>query len=359
MTRRDLLKTGAALGSGLLLGGTNVTPVEAKKNPMNILNPADALAGDYTSETVRFLSAGTEIVGVLFRPKGKAGRRPAIPILGPFGFVKEQAPAQYAAHLADAGFITLIFDPRFSGESAGTPRRYESPSAKIADVRAALDFLSSRIEVDPDRLGALGICQGSSEMIAAAAQDARIKTLVTVSGQYIYPHNIAGFFSGGGLTREERIERGRKAKKKFDVTGEVDYTEVVSLTDKNAGLPWKPIHDWYMPWVTDKWGEKSRWENRYATMSDAEVWAFSVDDHAPHVSVPTLIIHGEKSDGGVAAARHVFDLLPIKDKTLTIVPGVFHTRFYDDPLVVDPAAAEVAAWFHTHLTREADAKGKG
>ena len=187
-------------------------------------------------------------------------------------------------------------------------------------------------------------------MIAAAAQDSRIKTLVLVSGQYIYPKNIAGFFSGGGLTREARIERGKKARANFEARGEVDYTEVVSLTDKNAGLPWKPIHDWYNPWTTDKWGEKSRWENRYTTMSDAEVWTFNVDDHAPKVSVPTLIIHGEMSDGGIEAAQHVFDLIPGKDKTLKIVPGVFHTRFYDDPLVVDPSAADVAAWFDTHLT---------
>ena len=79
------------------------------------------LTSDYTTEHVRFQSAGTEVVGLLFLPKGSTDSRPAIPILGPFGFVKEQAPAQYAARLADAGFVTLIFDPRFSGESGGDP----------------------------------------------------------------------------------------------------------------------------------------------------------------------------------------------------------------------------------------------
>jgi len=309
-------------------------------------------SGGYTTESIHFLSSGTRIIGTLFIPIGAPVRNAAIAILGPFGFVKEQAPAQYASRLADAGFITLIFDPRFSGESDGTPRRFESPSHKIEDVHAALDFLSNHAAVDTDRLGVLGICQGSSEMIAVAASDPRVKTLVTVSGQYIYPQNIDGFFGESGMTREQRIARGRAARDRFESTGETLYTEVVSLTDKKAGLPWKPIHDWYIPWTTDKWGAKSRWENRYATMSDAEVWTFNVEDVAHKVSVPTLMIHGERSDGGPEAARHVFDLLPAKDKILKIVPGVFHTRFYDDPLVVDLAAHDVATWLNKHLVTD-------
>jgi len=259
------------------------------------------------------------------------------------------SPAEYGSRLADAGFITLIFDPRYSGESGGSPRRYESPTAKIADVRAALDYLESRPEVDRHRLGAVGVCQGCSEMIAAAAVDSRIKTLVTISGQYIYPKNIDAFFAQSGVTRQQRIERGQQAKAKFDATGEVEYTEVISLTDKSCGLPWKQIHDWYNPWLTEKWGEKSRWENRYTTMSNAEVWAFNVEEHASRVKVPTLMIHGEMSDGGPEAAQHTFGLIAAKDKELVIVPGVFHTRFYDDPLVIDPAAARVVAWFNRHL----------
>ncbi len=320
-SRRRVLKAGAVIVCGVLLGEKNVT--EASMQRTNIgLN-----IHGYKTKSVRFPSNGVELVGTLFLPLVNAGNLPAITILGPFGFVKEQAPAQYASRLAENGFAVLIFDPRFSGESGGTPRRHESPSAKITDVRASLDYLITRSEVDGDRLGVLGICQGSSEMIAVAAQDRRVKTLVTVSGQYIYPKNIDSFFSGGGMTREARIERGKKAKAKFEANGEVEYTDVVSPTDKNVGLPWKPIHDWYNPWTTEKWGQKSRWENRYTTMSDAEVWTFDVDDHAPKVSVPTLVIHGEISDGGPESAQHVFELIGAKKKNLHIVPGVFTHAF--------------------------------
>lgn len=306
--------------------------------------------GAYDSQRVQLESHGVKIVGLLYTPHIATAPYPAIVILGPFGAIKEQSPMEYATRLVRDGFVTLIFDPRYSGESGGEPRRLESPKAKIEDVRAALNFLQTLPQVDTNKLAALGICQGSSEMIAATAIDSRIKVLATVSGQYIYPQNIDGFFSGGGLTREQRIARGKAAQAKFDATGQVDYTEVVSLTDKNVGLPWKPIYDWYHPWTTDKWLKPSRWENRYATMSDLEVWSFNVDDFTPKISVPTLIIHGEMSDGNVDAAQHVFNKLTVQDKRLVIVPDVFHTRFYDDPSVIDPATAEVSLWFTEYLS---------
>ena len=302
----------------------------------------------YGVETVRFRSGDEPLAGLLFRPV-RSDPAPGIVVLGPFGFVKEQAPMQYATRLAREGYAVLIFDPRHSGESGGTPRRLESPSAKIADTVAALDWLCVQPGVDRTRLVALGICQGASEMVAVAAGDRRVRALALVSGQYLYRENLQGFFGGGGPTLDDRIARGQAAKAKFAATGAVDYTPVVSLDDKAAGLPWPPIHDWYQPWTTAKWGAPSRWENRYATMSDAEVWTFDVDAHAAKVSAPTLLVHGEQSDGGVAAVRHVHAHLAAADKRLVIVDGVFHTRFYDDPIVVDPAAAEVAAWFDQHL----------
>ena len=302
----------------------------------------------YRIERVTFASAGVPVVGLLFVPDG-AERAPGVVALGPFGFVKEQAPMQYATRLAREGFVVLIFDPRYSGESGGEPRRLESPSAKIEDVRNAIRWLARRPEVDPARIGALGICQGASEMIAVAADDPAIRAVALVSGQYLYRENLLGFFGGGGPTLDQRIARGKAALAKFKESGAVDYTPVVSIGDKSVGLPWPPIHDWYQPWTTAKWGEPSRWENRYATMSDAEVWTFDVDSYASRLGKPTLIVHGEQSDGLVVAARHVHDLISAPQKLLVIVNDVFHTRFYDDPIIVGPAAAQAAAWFDAHL----------
>ena len=310
--------------------------------------PGPGKSFGYRVEKVQFDSAGTSLVGLLFLPD-REGRSPALVALGPFGFVKEQAPMGYATRLAREGFAVLIFDPRYSGESGGSPRRLESPAAKIADARAALRWLATRSEVDPERIGVLGICQGASEMIAVAAADEHVRAVALVSGQYLYRENLLGFFGGGGPTLDDRIARGRVALARHEKDGSVDYTPVVATEDKAVGLPWPPIHDWYQPWTTAKWGEPSRWENRYATMSDAEVWTFDVDQHARNLRKPTLLVHGEHSDGGVAAVKHVHDAIAAADKRLVVVDDVFHTRFYDDPIVVGPAAAEVAAWFGTHL----------
>jgi len=304
----------------------------------------------YWIERVSFQSDGDTIVGTLFMPVGGARPSLGVVILGPFGFIKEMAPAEYATRLARSGFAVLIFDPRFSGESGGTPRRLESPRAKIADTVAAISFLASRPEVNPSLIATLGICQGASEMIAVAASDARVKALALVSGQYLYRENLEGFFGGGGPSLDQRIARGKVSKARFEADGTVDYISVVDSHDKSVGLPWPPINDWYHPWTTSKWGAPSRWENRYASMSDAEVWTFDVYEHATQLMCPTLMIHGEQSDGYIAAAEHIFKRITSPKKQLTILPSVFHTRFYDDPLVVDSSAAEVANWFNIQMT---------
>ena len=347
--RRSLLQSGALGGAALALGlpalparGATTPPPASPSKGQPPMHPP-------TTERVQFTSGGEKVVGLLCLPEGGGAPRPGVVLLGPFGFVKEQSPAEYATRLAKAGFAALIFDPRCSGESGGTPRRHEDPAQKIADAQAAIRWLAARPEVDSARLGALGVCQGCSEMIAVAAAEPRIKALTLISGQYLYRENLEKFFGGGGPTLDQRIARGRAAKERYAAKGQVDYTEVVSLTDKAAGLPWPPIHDWYMPWTTEKWGAPSRWENRYTTMSDAEVWTFDVDMHAQKLKTPTLIVHGEQSDGGPEAAQHVYARIPATDKRIDIVPGIFHTRFYDDPLVIEPAAASAIDWFNHHL----------
>lgn len=152
-----------------------------------------------------------------------------------------------------------------------------------------------------------------------------------------------GLFSNGGPNVEERIARGKEARKRFLETGIVDYTPVVDAGRKDVGLPYKEIYDWY-----HKWENISAWENRYTTMSDAEVWTFNINEYTKQLSVPTCIIHGERSDGGPKAAQHVYDDIKC-DKKLTILPNVFHTRFYDDPIIVDVAVDNAVFWLKEKL----------
>ena len=298
---------------------------------------------------MRIPAGGAELAAALFRPAGRQGRLPGVVIAGPFGSVKEQSPVQYATRLAAAGYACLVFDARGSGESGGEPRRTESPSGRATDIHAATTALAADPGTDPARVGALGICQGASYMIAAAAGDPRIRTLACVSGQYLYRENLEGFFGGGGPTLDQRIARGQAALARQQAGGAVEYIPVISPTDRAVALPWPQINDWYARWDGVGWGARTRWENRVTAASDAEVWTMDARVPAEKLRVPTLIVHGEQSDGFVAAAKTMHGALTVADRKLVIVPGVFHTRFYDDPEVVDGAVGELLAWFEGRL----------
>jgi len=215
--RRELLRTGLALSAFPLFGCAARPPVGLVSTPSRrtTVRSTPLPWPDVTVERVTFPSAGVTLAGDLYIPSKISAPAPAVPILGPFAYVKEQSPAQYAARLAAQGFIALAFDCRGHGESGGAPRRFESPSLKTADTIAAIDYLASRPDVDRARIHALGICQGASTMLAVAADDARVRTLANVAGGYLL----------GGLNPwlRARIERGATAKTKLESTGEVDY----------------------------------------------------------------------------------------------------------------------------------------
>ena len=316
--------------------------------PSAIAETSPARKG-WVRRNIVFQSNGVELHGALFRPAGVDGKLAAIVITGPYGSVKEQSPMQYATRLAMAGYACLIFDATGSGASGGSLRHNEGPTQRAADIRAATDALISDPGTDAARMGALGICQGASYMMFAVAADPRYKALACVSGQYLYRENLEGFFSGGGPTLDQRIARGRAAKARECAGGAVEYIPVISPTDKSVALPWPQINDWYARWDGIGWGARTSWENRVTVSSDADVWTVDVRLPAAKLAVPTLILHGEQSDGFVIAARTMYDALTVKDRKLVIEPGIFHTRFYDDPEIVDGAVSEAVEWLGARI----------
>lgn len=124
---------------------------------------------------------GITLAADLYKPKNVSGKLPAIAVSGPFGAVKEQSSGIYAKQLAERGFLTIAFDPSFTSESGGTPRYVASPDINTEDFSAAVDYLSNRVDVDPEHIGILGICGWGGMAINAAAVDTRIKATVAVT----------------------------------------------------------------------------------------------------------------------------------------------------------------------------------
>ncbi|WP_344222999.1 alpha/beta hydrolase [Lapillicoccus jejuensis] len=310
--------------------------------------------GRYRVEAVSFPSGDTTLRGNLYVPLDIEAPTPAVPVLGPYCYVKEQAPVQYATRLASQGLVALAFDAATHGASDGLPRRHEVPLAKVADARAALDFLQSRPEVDAARLAVLGVCEGASEMLRLAVDDPRVTAIAAISGHYRDADNdidLAGgeTLANGHISRSEvrdhlqiRHARGAQALARYERTGEVDYGPIVDPERTDVALPWRMIWDWYHGWA-----DRGLWENRYALMSDVPYLEFESMSAAADLQTPLLMVHADLSDGPDSARRH-FAAVPGIDKHLVWQGGTTHFQYYDDPVVIDSAAALAAAWFQQH-----------
>ena len=158
-------------------------------------------------EKVTFINRyGITLAADMFRPKDAQGRLPAIAVAGPFGAVKEQVSGRYAQEMAARGFLTIAFDPSFTGESGGTPRYMASPDINTEDFQAAVDFLSVSDYADPDRIGIIGICGWGGMALNTAAIDTRIKATVTSTMYDMCRVNANGYFDSED-SEEARYEK--------------------------------------------------------------------------------------------------------------------------------------------------------
>lgn len=320
--------------------------------------------GQYTTEKVKYSSHGETIAGVLFTPTNVT-KPPGIVVTGPYSYVKEQAPFQYATRLADEGYAALIFDPRTVGESTGEPRRLENPKMKNEDMIAGIDYLLARGDVDPSRLFLVGICQGGPQSLDVASYDDRVAGVASVTGYYRdHETDVYMICAGcvawtpgadiaamsmptteqGEALYQARIKRAREARELYDKTGEVVYQPLVDPkaadpdTGSLAGLPGPVIWSWYGPWTL------KGFENRYAVMSDLDHFDYTTVPGVAQLNKPALLIHGDNCMNGAAAKRH-FDSIPTSQKKLIWNNEVSHFQHYDQPDCVDRNVGDIAAWF--------------
>ncbi len=308
-----------------------------------ILNVMNINAQTYTTEKVTFTSNKTTIKGLLFVPENQNKTLPAFTVLGPVAFVKEQSPMQYATRLAKEGFVVLIYDPRFHGESDGQPRRFESGKAKVEDIIASINYLETRKEVDKNKINMLGICQGANWAIKATNQDRRIKSLTIVAGHYL-TRETADMYNGGAEQTNVRIEKAKIAKEKYEKNGEVDYIKIVKeKEDDTALLTAKPIAEWYLPWANHQpyFSFRGLWENRITQMSELELWITNIAEDMKNLQTSTLVVHSDKAATGAEIPKKLFELIPSKNKKMVWLGSQIQFQFYEESVTIDNAINEI------------------
>ncbi|MBE9211529.1 alpha/beta hydrolase [Plectonema cf. radiosum LEGE 06105] len=285
---------------------------------------------------VTFQSEGEKLVGNLYLPASyKPGDKlPTVVVTGAWMTIKEQMPATYAQKLADEGFAAFAFDFRTFGESGGKLRGLESPTEKIKDIQNAVGFLQTVDAVDNNKIAGLGICASAGYMVEAAANDSRIKSLITVA-PWIHSPEIVNTVYGGEKAVQEKIKIGETARKQFEQTGKAEVVPAASKTNKKAPMFGE------VPYYTDSQrGAIPQWDNEFAVMSWKEWLTFNPMPQAKNINVPTLFVHSEKAaipDG----ARQFFQYIPVENKKFVWLENRTQFDFYDQESTVNQSVLQI------------------
>lgn len=274
---------------------------------------------------------GIMLVGDLYIPKEKsAGKMPAIALSGPFGAVKEQASGLYAQTLAQRGFITLAFDPSYTGESGGEPRSVASPDINTEDFSAAVDFLSNHENVDPEKIGILGICGFGGLGLNAAAMDTRIKAAVTSTMYDISRVNANGYFDS--LDEKARYELKQNLnKQRSEDFKKGTYAKASGLPDKLSGDEAQFVKDYYDYYKTKR-GFHKRSINSNGNWNMTSALSFinmPILARSGEIQNAVLMIHGEKAHSRYFS-EDAFKQLKGENKELLIIPDANHVDLYDN-----------------------------
>ena len=309
----------------LLTGGS----VMAKENNWDKVFPK---SDKVTVEKVHFKNRyGINLTGDLYTPKVKPEEKmPAIAISGPFGAVKEQASGLYAQTLAERGFVTLAFDPSYTGESGGEPRNVASPDINTEDFSAAVDFLSNREDVNPERIGILGICGFGGFGLNAAAMDTRIKATVASTMYDMTRVSARGYFDSMDENARYELKQTLNKQRTEDFKNGT-YAKAAGLPDKLTGEEPQFVQDYYGYYKTKRgFHERSINSNgNWNTTSTLSLINMPILAYSDEIKSAVLIVHGEKAHSRYFG-EDAFKKLKGDNKELLIVDGANHVDLYDN-----------------------------
>ncbi|OUQ02842.1 alpha/beta hydrolase [Thomasclavelia spiroformis] len=291
---------------------------------------------------------GITLVADMYVPKYAEGKLPAIAICGPFGAVKEQASGLYGQIMAERGFLTIAFDPSFTGESTGMPRYMASPDINTEDFQAAVDFLSVQDNVDHEKIGIIGICGWGGMALNVAALDTRIKATITSTMYDMSRVNANGYFDN-----EDNEEARYQNKKVLNKQRTIDYQNqsyqraggVVDPLPEDAPFYVKDYHDYYKTargYHHRSLNSNEGW-NKIGCMSfiNQPILAYSHE-----IRSAVLMIHGQDAHS-CYFSKDAFQRLTGNNKELMLIPNAVHTDLYDNLEVIP--FDKMSEFFKTYL----------
>ena len=278
---------------------------------------------------------GITLAADLYKPKNLAGKLAAIAVCGPFGAVKEQAAGLYAQTMAERGFLTIAFDPSFTGESGGQPRYMASPDINTEDFQAAVDYLSLRDDVDPKKIGIIGICGWGGLALNTAALDTRIKATVASTMYDMARINAKGYFDDEDSEEARHNKKAALNAQRLDDYKNGSYAlggGVVDPLPEDAPFFVKDYYDYYKT----KRGYHARSLNSNGGWNVIGCMSFMnqpILQYSNEIRSAVLVMHGEKAHScymGRDAFAHMMEGNPCpENKELLIIPGAVHTDLYD------------------------------
>ena len=278
---------------------------------------------------------GITLAADMYVPKNVVGKLPAIAVCGPFGAVKEQAAGLYAQTMAERGFLTVVFDPSYTGESGGEPRYVVSPDINTEDFSAAVDFLATNDKVDSEQIGIIGICGWGGLAINAAAADPRIKATVASTMYDMSRVNANGYFDA-----DDSAEARNALRKKLAAQRTEDFRN--GFPKPGGGVPdelpadapqfFKDYHAYYK--TPRGYHSRSLNSNQGRNATEAIPFInFPLMSRADEIENAVLVIHGEKAHSRYFG-EDAFKRLKGDNKELIIVSGASHTDLYDNLAVI-------------------------
>lgn len=321
-----------------------MTHIQAQENEKTFA-PSDRV----TVERVEFKNRfGITLAADLYKPKGVEGPMPALAVSGPFGAVKEQSSGLYAQTMAERGFLTIAFDPSYTGESGGEPRYVASPDINTEDFSAAVDFLSLRPEVDPERIGIIGICGWGGMALNAAALDTRIKATVTVTVYDMSRVTANGYFDAMDADARYELRRKLNAQRTEDARKGVAARAGGVVDPLPADAP-QFVKDYYDYYKTPRGYHKRSLNSNegWNTTSSLSFLNTPLLAYSNEIRSAVLMIHGEKAHSRYFS-EDAFKKLTGDNKELMIIPGASHVDLYDNQAGVIPYD-KIETFFRTYL----------